>query len=1356
MHAGPLRLLELLTAAERLEDFEESLAEHYGRATDAAGLVEFFDVPTGQAFDVKPEQAINFFKAKGLRPTFSYADMLNRAHDQAFTVAKMMDVDLLSQMKASLDSAQANGQTFKEWADSITPILQQAGWWGRQQVVDPISGKVIVAQLGSPSRLETIFRTNMMSSYAAGQWQEIEGQKDIAPFIMYDAVDDFRTRPLHAKWDKTVLPVDSPWWNSHYPPNGWNCRCGVIQLSEDELEELGLKPATEAPNDGTYTWTNPRTGAREKVPQGLDPGFDNNSGKSAVSQMKALLAEKMKANGIAQKGALKEALEKQQYLVAEAAAADEAAAIAARQNTMAQQARANAASDQALAAAKAAAAKQAAEASALQQLASIAQGQYAGVGKGYLEKAYAKVSKAAGWDAKTPTAKLADVEAEAAAAKVKTETASKLATYKKAVLEGKIPAPSLVKALQSLPEADQATFLAKVDAEKAAIEAKKKAEAEAKAAAAAAAAKKAKASEAAKKAAATKAAKKAQQAAASPAVEAPEPEPAPAAQAVAVAAGTPPNPAKLVKIGNKTKGATAGEFVQDTDTGQKWLIKFPDSEDNVRNEVLAGKLYQLAGIETPELHLIRYKGKPALASRMIDGIREGSATELAANGEVMDGFAVDAWLANWDSIGLNFDNTVLKGTKAIRIDVGGSMRYRATGGLKGDAWGDEVLEIDTLRNPATAAQAAKVFGKITATQLKASAERVARLSDADIRALVEQYGPLDARDRNALADRLIARKQFIAERFGLVEKPPIEPPAPVPGLNDRVTASELKAIADSRANGYALTIDGPDLEDHQVVLHHFTRTGGEAGTRAWMKIRPDAQKKLLESIKASGALSTNAPPNTVSLERWRLNALAAIKGINKRAAAGENYIGKDIDRLEQAIKDSYAALLDIRAAKAKALSGAVLQLVEKEVTDWLGKFETALIDAKKIGRAQKIPGKFDAGGMTAVQYEVKAAPAAKPAAAPTIPWKRVNELRVEKATFDKSRPKLSATTVKVPGAEEVYEATLADGTVLRFVPDRRENSQAVKGLFYVDTPGTDAKAAARPLEILQQLGVNSTRASEVDRQVLYLNQVAEIRLAADRTKLKEFLAIDTQRSGQALVLEKLRLLKMHTGVDVTKSRGWQAVNGERQAFGHGRAYTVRPDLDTPEFDQFDREYAVYHNPLNLAADGSGSEGVADQLLTIINGGGQAASQLDRARRGAFAGKGTSVTADFNSGGADYFFTRIRARTDTQGPGFYWKAKVLKRTDAITYDGDKYGNTTERYKESRLGQTVTSFRTAARSRGNETIFKNGLSVFDDLDRVVVYTDAEQKRLIAELKALGYSKWPDGRALTDVIKVYGRTT
>ena len=32
--------------------------------------------------------------------------------------------------------------------------------------------------------------------------------------------------------DGIIKPVDDPFWNTNYPPNGWGCRCNVIQTNE--------------------------------------------------------------------------------------------------------------------------------------------------------------------------------------------------------------------------------------------------------------------------------------------------------------------------------------------------------------------------------------------------------------------------------------------------------------------------------------------------------------------------------------------------------------------------------------------------------------------------------------------------------------------------------------------------------------------------------------------------------------------------------------------------------------------------------------------------------------------------------------------------------------------------------------------------------------------------------------------------------------------------------------------------------------------------------------------------------------------------------------------------------------------
>jgi SPP1 gp7 family putative phage head morphogenesis protein len=247
-------------------------------------LYSYFELAAN--FELPAVEALAFFQAKGLKPTFAWQDMLGDEHDLAFTVAKMMDNDLLATVKGKLDKALNRGDTLADFKRELIPTLQAAGWWGKSDVIDPLTGQVKQAQLGSASRLETIFRTNLQSAYAVGRWQAIEDQADQAPYLMYDAVDDHRTRPEHQALDGLVLKVDDPYWNSHAPSNGWNCRCGLIQLDDDQLKDHGLREG-KAPRIRTRKWTNPRTDDVHKVPTDLDPGWDHNPGKVHQEQQAA-------------------------------------------------------------------------------------------------------------------------------------------------------------------------------------------------------------------------------------------------------------------------------------------------------------------------------------------------------------------------------------------------------------------------------------------------------------------------------------------------------------------------------------------------------------------------------------------------------------------------------------------------------------------------------------------------------------------------------------------------------------------------------------------------------------------------------------------------------------------------------------------------------------------------------------------------------------------------------------------------------------------------------------------------------------------------------------------------------------
>ena len=55
---------------------------------------------------------------------------MGQEHSNAFTVAKMMDADLLKTVQVKLQQALENGESFGSFSKGLIPQLQAAGWWG--------------------------------------------------------------------------------------------------------------------------------------------------------------------------------------------------------------------------------------------------------------------------------------------------------------------------------------------------------------------------------------------------------------------------------------------------------------------------------------------------------------------------------------------------------------------------------------------------------------------------------------------------------------------------------------------------------------------------------------------------------------------------------------------------------------------------------------------------------------------------------------------------------------------------------------------------------------------------------------------------------------------------------------------------------------------------------------------------------------------------------------------------------------------------------------------------------------------------------------------------------------------------
>ena len=249
-----------------------------------------------EVLDVPPHEAIRHFRAKGFHIGHHWLDTDAATHLTGFTVAKAANLDLLRDIRAAVDRALAEGVSYEDFRAELQPLLEKRGWWGRREMRDPRTGETREVQLGSSRRLRTIFRTNLTTAYARGKWERIERTAEDLPFLRYVAVLDERTRPDHSAWHGVILPVTDEWWRTHYPPNGWGCRCVVEQLAADDIERRGYEvlPTRPAYEGQTRAWHNERTGEDVRVPVGVDPGWDHNVGRQdSVRAARSVLVEKI-------------------------------------------------------------------------------------------------------------------------------------------------------------------------------------------------------------------------------------------------------------------------------------------------------------------------------------------------------------------------------------------------------------------------------------------------------------------------------------------------------------------------------------------------------------------------------------------------------------------------------------------------------------------------------------------------------------------------------------------------------------------------------------------------------------------------------------------------------------------------------------------------------------------------------------------------------------------------------------------------------------------------------------------------------------------------------------------------------
>ncbi len=259
-----------------------------------------------------PQEAVDWLIARGhLTKSYAWQDVWQDEHGHQFTVSRLARLDLLQALYEAIIQSVQGDLSRKDWMQDAEQLLQEAGWWGTKAVTDPVDGEVKLTKFDA-ARLRLIYDTNTRQAYATGLWERVERSKRTHPYVRYITKQDERVRASHRAWDNLTLPVDDDFWKTHWPPNGWRCRCRVMSMSQRDYDKGYTldRPGAEAPQDAPVVqkplnkqapqvvmreYVNPRTGEVAQVPEGVDPGFAYNPGMARQQALQQVVDGKLRS-----------------------------------------------------------------------------------------------------------------------------------------------------------------------------------------------------------------------------------------------------------------------------------------------------------------------------------------------------------------------------------------------------------------------------------------------------------------------------------------------------------------------------------------------------------------------------------------------------------------------------------------------------------------------------------------------------------------------------------------------------------------------------------------------------------------------------------------------------------------------------------------------------------------------------------------------------------------------------------------------------------------------------------------------------------------------------------------------------
>lgn len=202
-------------------------------ALDAPGLA-FLSLP----FD----EAIREFLARRIVSPDAFAAMSEAERLRSFTATRLASQQMIARAKELLEQTLREGGTMRDFIALLD------------------DGNALGITPANPAYLETVYRTNVQSSYGQGRLEQIEDPAvvEARPIVQYRTAGDSRVRPRHARLNGVQFDrSNDPGWRQFAPPIGFSCRCAISTVRPSRIDRARIVSSADLVREGL----------------GADPGF---------------------------------------------------------------------------------------------------------------------------------------------------------------------------------------------------------------------------------------------------------------------------------------------------------------------------------------------------------------------------------------------------------------------------------------------------------------------------------------------------------------------------------------------------------------------------------------------------------------------------------------------------------------------------------------------------------------------------------------------------------------------------------------------------------------------------------------------------------------------------------------------------------------------------------------------------------------------------------------------------------------------------------------------------------------------------------------------------------------------------